>query len=201
MRGSVVAGLAGGREPAQQGGIRSSVPTAGWWRFKLRYVLPWFQGSREPRVVALERKSLLGDLLVCSCSSSVVFPPQQISPGMADSSPPCRDHCLSPSRVNGRPTQNLFHQQHRGGGCDVKCVKYLLVSFLLCPGMSTLGPCPPRFSLTPGPQEHVHSRPSGALTTGPGSASQPGGFSSRGRCCQLLGLRGSQATKGSSPYF
>ena len=80
--------------------------------FKLRHILPWLQGSREPQAVAPESKSLLGELLVCSCSSSVVFPPQQISPDMPDSSPPCCDRCLSPSRVNGRPAQNLFPQRH-----------------------------------------------------------------------------------------
>lgn len=55
--------------------------------FELKCVLPWSQGRREPQLVALERKSLLGEFLVCSCSLLAVFPPPQISPGTPHSSP------------------------------------------------------------------------------------------------------------------
>lgn len=53
------------------------------------------------------------------------------------------DPRLPSSRVNSGPGQNFFPQQCRAGGCDVNFSKNpTCLSFLLCPGISTLGPWP-----------------------------------------------------------
>lgn len=50
--------------------------------------------------MALEGKSLLGELLACSCSFSVVFLPQLISSDVAGSPPLHHGHSLGSSCVD-----------------------------------------------------------------------------------------------------
>lgn len=57
------------------------------WLVQVRAQICLFlgQGREEPPVVALKRKSLLGEFLVCSCSLSTVFSPLWICPDTSDS--------------------------------------------------------------------------------------------------------------------
>lgn len=102
------------------------------------------------------RGSLLGELRACSCSFSVVFPPQQISPGVAGSSCPCRGHCSVPP-VWTAAWCRTSSPTVLWRCCDMGLLKYPTcpcyhLFFCLYPGISTSGRCSSCFSLPAWPQ-------------------------------------------------
>lgn len=170
------------------------------WRDRLRASFPGPGLGGEPQVMALGRGESSGRVsglflfLFCGCPTTANFPgvagPASVPwprPGFLLRAQQARAEPLAPTELRR--------------ACDVDFLKYppclCYLSFSLCPGIPTLGPCSSCLSLPAWPQPVPGTPALGLSRPRAGRQLYPaGGFSSGG-----LGSLGVTAAKGRSPYF